>query len=446
MSERELPGPSQEMIDAVTDLWRLKPPGPANLFADPSFVRLRNCCASLHPYTRALGFNSTLATALRTLGLPCSLSKGFKELHSTPEDAAGALHAAFLATRSMKLHLVPMDLADRLSPLEFGGARLRRFAANELRELFDEEQLRRTHPKHKLEADRFAEFQWLVVEEMVEFDQDKGARILPDLLIDFSQDFGRIEPHEGRHSGAVEAVLFFLLLAPWEEWAAIAELDWRGFQVPWVHTVDKDIFVRRTAPPSPDSLNWTIAIFLDSGGGEIEEEVPLVRNLNDQAEADLPNWDQRYWEIVERARKSVLFETPIVHFFVRAYFAEGIDEFLAHVIVIEAALGMHADYDQSQRIAPDRHKRMGASKRTRHRVAGLLGSRDFGDQYDRLFDIRSSFLHGRPMGGISSEDRNEARSLARRVVTALIEATKSGSVVSREDYLDGLLDAGMQLI
>ena len=50
------------------------------------------------------------------------------------------------------------------------------------------------------------------------------------------------------------------------------------------------------------------------------------------------------------------------------------------------------------------------------------------------------------MGGISIEDRNEARSLARRVVTAVIDATKSGSVIAREDYLDSLLDAGMQLL
>ncbi|MDX3925986.1 MAG: hypothetical protein QHC90_09330 [Shinella sp.] len=209
-------------------------------------------------------------------------------------------------------------------------------------------------------------------------------------------------------------------------------------------TVESDIFVRSAPPPSPDSLNWTIAVFDDGFGDEIEEDVPLVRNLDDQAETDLPRWDQRYWEIVERARKSVLFETPIVHFFVRAFFADGIDEFLAHMIVIEAALGRHADYDQSRRISPDRYKRIGASKRMQHRVAGLLGSRAFGDQFDRLFNIRSAFLHGRPMGGISSRERVEARSLARRVVTAMIEATKTGSIVSRENYLDGLLDAGLQ--
>ncbi|MGR9202229.1 hypothetical protein [Rhizobium leguminosarum] len=39
-----------------------------------------------------------------------------------------------------------------------------------------------------------------------------------------------------------------------------------------------------------------------------------------------------------------------------------------------------------------------------------------------------------------------ARSLARRVVEALILATQAGPVRSREDFLDGLLDVGAPLI
>jgi hypothetical protein len=39
-----------------------------------------------------------------------------------------------------------------------------------------------------------------------------------------------------------------------------------------------------------------------------------------------------------------------------------------------------------------------------------------------------------------------ARSLARQVVEALILATQAGPVPSREDFLDGLLDAGAPLI
>jgi hypothetical protein len=86
-----------------------------------------------------------------------------------------------------------------------------------------------------------------------------------------------------------------------------------------------------------------------------------------------------------------------------------VDEFLAHITTIEAALGMRADYQKSFRVAPDRHKGMRATNRMRGRVAGLLGDQRYADQYDRLFDVRSAFLHGRAITAISTEERNAAR-------------------------------------
>lgn len=142
----------------------------------------------------------------------------------------------------------------------------------------------------------------------------------------------------------------------------------------------------------------------------------------------------------------MLFETPIVHFLVRAFLADGVDEFLAHITTIEAALGLRADYQKQFRIAPDRHKGMRATNRMRGRVAGLLGGRPDADQYEHLFEVRSAFLHGRTMTAISTNERVMARSLARRTVEALILATRAGPITSREDFLDGLLDKGAPLI
>ena len=76
----------------------------------------------------------------------------------------------------------------------------------------------------------------------------------------------------------------------------------------------------------------------------------------------------------------------------------------------------------------------------RGRVAGLLDDRSYAEQYERLYDLRSAFLHGRAMTAISTEERVMARSLARKVVEALILATRSGPVSSRENVLDDLLD------
>jgi hypothetical protein len=120
--------------------------------------------------------------------------------------------------------------------------------------------------------------------------------------------------------------------------------------------------------------------------------------------------------------------------------------FLAHITTIEAALGLHSDHQKSVRVAPDRHKRMGATKKVRGRIAGLLGEGCFSEQYERLFNVRSAYLHGRAMTTISTQEQVIARSLARRIVEALILATRKASASSREDFLDDLLDRGVPLI
>jgi hypothetical protein len=362
------------------------------------------------------------------------------------EEAAKDLDAAMRATHAKRIHLVPLDLAADLPSIAFGSARLGRLTADELRTLVDETRLKRLYPRQDFDAARFSEFHWLVVDETVALEHEPEARAVPVLFMDLSRDLGQIEPHKGRFPSAVEEALFFLLLAPWESWSTMAEVDWRGFRVPWVYTVDSDIFVRPNTPPSPDTLSWEDRIYDDGYGGTYEEERPVELRLEDDVATELPVWDQSRWAIVEQAKQSVLFETPIVHFLVRAFLAEGVDEFLAHITTIEAALGLRADYQKNFRAAPDRHKKLRATDKMRGRVAGLLGGRRYADQYEQLFNVRSAFLHGRAMAAISTEERVMARSLAREVVEALILATQTGPIPSREDFLDGLLDKGAPLL
>ncbi len=356
------------------------------------------------------------------------------------------LDMALRATHAKRIHLVPLDLASDLPSMVFGPAKVDRLTVGDLRTLVDESRLKRLYPHQKFDAERLSQFHWLVVEETVVLEQEPEARAIPVLFMELSQDLGQIEPHKGRFPGAVEEALFFLLLASWESWSTMAEVDWRGFRVPWVYTVDSDIFVRPSAPPSPDTLSWEDQIYDDGYGGTYEEERPIELPLEDVAATELTAWDSSRWAIIEEARRSVLFETPIAHFLVRAFLAEGVDEFLAHITTIEAALGLRADYQKSCRVAPDRHKGMRATNRMRGRVAGLLGDSLYADQYERLFEVRSAFLHGRAMTAISTNERVMARSLARKVVEALIFAARISPILSREDFLDGLLDKGALLI
>ena len=273
-------------------------------------------------------------------------------------------------------------------------------------------------------------------------DRPPEARALPILFTDMRQDLGRIEPHKGRFPPIFEDALFFLLLAPWEDWSRMPEIDWRGFPVPWIYTVDEDLFVRPPSIPAPDSLSWEPQALTDAWGEVIEVERPLVLPLEDGCASELRDWDDRGWDSVIAAQRSPLFDTPVAHFFVRAFLSDGIDEVLGHLTTIEAALGVQADYDRRLRSKAD--KGPGATRRVAARVAALLGGHDFGNRYEQLFQVRSAFLHGRAMGAISTAERVEARRLARQVVTGLVERGAGEGVVNREQELDRLLDEGLK--
>lgn len=296
------------------------------------------------------------------------------------------------------------------------------------------------------DSQRFSQFAWLVVKEDVQLDGHPEARALPVLFSGVNHDFGRIEPHKQRIPAAVEAALFALLTVPWEDFVIYRKVEWRSFRIPWVYTIDDDVFSRTLPPPSPDTLSWEPAFYVDKKGEEIEDERPTKLPLTDGVENNL-RWlnDDAFAEIIQ-ARQSSLFSTPIVHFFVRAFLSEGIDEFLAHITAIEASLSLSIDHDTTKRKKLSGSKKQGATFRVSRRVSALLGSKAYGDDYEKLFKLRSEFLHGRPMGDISSDMRIDARSLARKVVCALVGAAKTAPQNSfREDYLGQLLDIGLTL-
>ena len=351
-----------------------------------------------------------------------------------------------MAKSARRRHLVPLDLADDLPALQFGGATLERFSAEELRMLVDAPRLRRVFPNLEFDADAFAQFHWLLVKETIPLDRPPEARAVPILFTDMRQDFGRIEPHKGRFAPVVEDALFFLLLAPWEDWSTMPEVDWCGFRVPWVYVADGDLFVRPQTPPPPESLAWETQALNDPWGEVVEVERPVGLRLDDDVKPGLAVWDEARWSEITEARGSPLFETPIAHLFVRAFLRGGVEEVLAHLTMIEAALGVRSDYERGLRQKPGPHGQLGGTRRVAARIAALLGDRTFAQQYDHLFGVRSAFLHGRAMGEISTAERVLARKLARLVVEGLVREATTAVVVSREDHLQMLLDRGAALL
>lgn len=238
------------------------------------------------------------------------------------------------------------------------------------------------------------------------------------------RDFAAIEPHRKRFPLAVERALFFLLLAPWEEWNGHSDINWRSFQAPWVLTVDHDLFKGPPRIPSPDTLSWEPDIFEADDGETVELEKPASYRPYDPIIPAEGWFCEEHWTDVSRAMASPLFETPVAHFILSAFASEGIDEFMGHLTSLEASLGRYED--------------QGRERAMKARIRALLGDHAAGDTYGALFKLRSEFIHGRVMQEISGVERTAARTLARRVAEALVQAVASSAIHDRAAFLEGL--------
>ncbi|MBB3358814.1 MULTISPECIES: hypothetical protein [unclassified Novosphingobium] len=168
--------------------------------------------------------------------------------------------------------------------------------------------------------------------------------------------------------------------------------------------------------------------------------------MDGEAKAGLALFTDAAWRELEAARSTHLFETPIAHFLVRAFLADGMDEVMAHMTAIEAAMGLEMDHKKWMRPKPDKHKGRSATDRVAARIAALLNDPNSVRDYRHLFELRSTFVHGRAgIQKVSTAERVLARGLACGVARGLVGAAAS-PVRSREEALAGLLDRGVQYL
>lgn len=122
---------------------------------------------------------------------------------------------------------------------------------------------------------------------------------------------------------------------------------------------------------------------------------------------------------------------------------------MAHMTAIEAAVGLEMDHKRWLRPKPDPHKAVSsATERLAARIGAVLSDRASVQAYKGLFELRSTFVHGRAgLHKVSTAQRVAARGLARGVARGLVDvATRSAGTSSRADMLRDLLDQGVQYL
>jgi hypothetical protein len=378
-----------------------------------------------------------LANGLCYTGIPNGT--GSMRSKNTAAEVATVLENAAKCATTKTIHLCPLDLADDIPPITFGPCAVRRFTGDEFDAAIQGPRLRRQFRSLRLECSAYSRFDWLVVEEEIACPDKVGKRSLPFLWFDLNKDFGSINPHSRRWPQIVERAVFTLLLLPQEGAMTYPSTNWRNFSIPWVYSVSGDPFQSPNYPKGHDTLTWEPDFYFDQySGEEVETEKPTSYPMEGDVAISMYSTlsDQR-WDTIAKAVTAASFNPLIMHFLVRAFVSEGIDEFVAHISAIEAALGLKSDHDQRSRPKIS-SKNPGATFRVAQRISKLLDSAQARDDYLKLFGIRSDFVHGHQVGEISSAERLMARRLARATSDAMVDAAIATTALSRDDYLASL--------
>lgn len=149
-----------------------------------------------------------------------------------------------------------------------------------------------------------------------------------------------------------------------------------------------------TGSPKADTLSWKPASYENDDGETVEYERPGRLSLYNDAASEAAYLDDGAWEQLQEAQRSPLFAGPILHFLIRAFASDGIDELLAQITVIEAALGMPIDHDARHRPRQPGNKNPGATARVASRLSALLKDLSASELYRAL--QRTERLPARP--------------------------------------------------
>lgn len=227
--------------------------------------------------------------------------------------------------------------------MEFGTFQVRRFAADELEAIFQNTVSEVFYPWAVIDAKRLRDYWFVHVTEIVPAPQIGEVRIPWDLI-------GRVDIQYTGYPKVIESVLQQLALFNWQidgekETPTSQEKDletgWHGFHIPFV--LRRSDHLLRSPWVAPDlSRLETESDFDPQTGEEIGERPTVYIYLDEDQTESLKTFIQRTGKLLSGLnvqQNGREFLEIALGFFIKAFFAEGLEQMLWHVATLEALLG-----------------------------------------------------------------------------------------------------------
>lgn len=210
------------------------------------------------------------------------------------------------------------------------------------------------------------------------------------------------------------------------------ELGWLRFHIPFVYIINDNLLDFPDKAPDlsllskdqyfDESLNdvlWRTPSYIDFNKEETNNFKQFVTNVNNlltNLKTEQYNWK---------------FHVLALDFFIKAFFSNGIEQLLWHIISIEALLGQEES----------------STKNITNRIGSLLGKQEAKYFREKLYKFRSDLVHGKKFKeDVYINHLWQARSLSRRIIlwfnhylsriqSILLEQQDKEQIPTREDIL-----------
>ena len=214
------------------------------------------------------------------------------------------------------------------------------------------------------------------------------------------EEISQVKPEYTTHPGPVELVLKKLVLFDWQ-WDQMRELPsldgqkkescedkerfWQGFEVPFIIVLNDDPL---NSPRRTDvSRLRTVPYFHPHSGEEIGEIPETEIHFDEKETAAFKNFIlqvESIFNVLTPLEQGWKFVEVALGFFVKAFFADGLEQLLWHTTTLEALLGENAE-NLRQRLAG--------------RIALICGKTDrekkkLRKEFLDLYDFRCDLVHG----------------------------------------------------